>query len=592
MQTELSPDVTRELIQAARGQRKCDLVLRGGYVVNVFTGEIIRADVGIVNGYIAAVGSDSGEIEAERVIDVEDIFLTPGLIDAHMHLESSLLTPGEFARFVLPLGTTAVVVDPHEVANVAGTDGIEELMAASEKLPLTFYFMIPPAVPASDLETSGARLDASDIAGFADHPRVLGVAEAMDFPGVLDAREDVLEKIAALPGGVIDGHAPNLGGRDLQAYAAAGITSDHESTNPWEGYEKLRAGMYLMIREGSAARNLDDLIKLVDIHTVGRCLLVTDDLLPTDLRDRGHLNYLLSRSVRNGVSAAQAVRMATLNVAQRFKLDRTGAIAPGYVADIAAFDDLADFHASLVVANGEVVAMDGEMVVPIPGYRFRGEMTRSVHLPDLGPADLMIHAEDGLARIIEAMDGQILTRQLNLKPTVLSGHVVSDIDRDILKVVVVERHGKSGDVGLGLISGFGLKAGALASSVAHDSHNVVAVGVSDMDILLAIRHVGEMGGGLAAAAGGKIIAELPLPIYGLMSRLSAPVAAESLSNLEHAAKDLGCAMEHPLMTLSFMCLSVIPELKITDKGLVDANQHKIVPLYVEERAKPLRAAAG
>lgn len=591
MQPALPPAHLRELIHAARGRGRCDLVIRGGFVVNVLTGEILRADVGVVRGHVAVVGPNGGSIEAEQVIDADNLFLAPGLMDSHMHLESSHLTPAEFARSVVPLGTTAVVIDPHEIANVAGVEGIEELAEASADLPLRFYLMISPAVPASDLETSGGRIDADDIAGFADDPRVLGIAEAMDFPSVLEASEEVLEKLEAMPGRVIDGHAPGLSGRDLQAYAAAGISSDHESTNSWEGLEKLRAGLYLMIREGSAARDLDELIKLVDIHTVARCLLVTDDLSPTDLLDRGHINHLLRKAVSHGVSAPQAIRMATLNAAQRFKIDRYGAIAPGYAADIAAFEDLAHFRAAFVVAKGELVAMDGEMTAPLHSHRFGKKLTHTVHLPELDLETFVVRASGGLARVIEIVEGEIITRQSAVEPTVEMGQVVSDSERDILKIAVVERHGKSGNVGVGLVNGFRLKSGALASSVAHDAHNVVVVGVDDRDMLRAVRRIGEMNGGLAVVSGGEVVADLPLPIAGLMSKGSAASVAAGLRLLEQGARDLGCRLEHPFMTLSFMCLSVIPELKITGMGLVDANESRVVPLFVgEDRAK--RAAAG
>lgn len=578
-------DEQRELIEAARGVRKCDAVIRGGYVVSVFTGEIERADVGMYHGRIAAVVYNGEPVEAEHIIDADGLFLTPGLIDSHMHLESSMLSPAEFAKSVLSRGTTAVVIDPHEIANVAGVDGIRELLEASEGLPLTFYFMIPPAVPATDLDTSGGRIDAGDIAGFAGDPRVLGIAEAMDYPGVIEGRRDELEKIGAMPGKVVDGHAPGLSGRDLQAYAAAGITSEHEAINQWEGLEKLRAGFYLMIREGSAAHDLGALIKLVDTNTVSRCLLATDDLSSTDLLDKGHIDYLLSRAVKHGISAQQAIRMATLNTAQRFKLDGVGAVAPGYRADIACFKDLIDFQASLVVAGGEVVAMDGEVVVPVRSHRFSEKLTRTVHLPDLTPDDIIICAGSGLARVIGAQEGQLVTQRLLMAPAVLGGRVVPDVVNDVLKIVVVERYGRSGSVGLGLVKGFGLGAGAMAGSVSHDSHNVVAVGTSDRDIIAAAKRVGEMNGGLVVARDGEVVAELALPVGGLMSDQSAGVVAGKLRRVEQAARDLGCPMEHPFMTLSFMCLPVIPELKITDRGLVDVEEFEIVPLFAGDRGQ-------
>lgn len=583
MKQPISSENLRVLIEAARGGRECDLAIKGGFVINVFTNEILRADIGIVNGYIALVDAHRCGIEAGRTIDANNLFLAPGLIDSHMHLESSMLTPSEFAKAVLPLGTTAVVVDPHEIANVAGSGGIRELMEAAKALSLTFYFMIPPAVPASDLDTSGYALDAGDIAAFADLPNVLGIAEEMDFPGVLAARQDLLDKLLSMPGKVIDGHAPGLTGRDLQAYAAAGITSEHEAMEPWEGEEKLRAGLYLMIREGSAAHNLDDLAKLVTPATVDRCLLVTDDLSPVDILEQGHINHLLSRIVRLGVAPELAVRMVTLNAAQRFKLDRVGAIAPGYSADIVAFEDLEEFKAAFVIAKGEFTAVDGELVSQLPDYEFTSDLSDTVRLPKLTQESLAIPACEGQARVIQAIDSQLITKELDLIPAVIHGHVTADIENDVLKIVVVERHGKTGNVGLGLIRGFGIKSGAMAGSVSHDSHNIVAVGTNDADILRAIDRVGEMKGGLAVVVDGDVRADLPLPVGGLISLASASEVADRLQALEQTVRDLGCEMEHPFMTLSFMCLPVIPDLKITDLGLVDVNGHGIVPLFKESR---------
>jgi len=590
MNSRLSTDHARHLIEAALGSRKLDLILLGGHVVNVFTGEVARSDVGILDGRIAVVSAD-GALEGRATLDVEDMFLTPGLIDSHVHLESSMLTPAEFARAVVPLGTTAVVTDPHEIANVAGESGIREVMRAARDLPLAIYFMIPSCVPASGLETSGAVLDARDLAHFADSPQALGVAEMMNYPGVLGGDETVLRKIDAMPGRVVDGHAPGLTGRRLQAYVAAGMSSDHETTDRWEGLEKLRAGMYLMLREGSAARNLDDLADLIDPFTANRCLLCTDDISAADLVGLGHIDHLLRMLVERGVSPVKAVRMATLNAAQCFRLDRVGAIAPGYNADIAVFTDLADFRASLVVAKGEIAAVDGRLVSPVKPYRFSHRLTRSLKLPEVVPSDLDITAGDGPVRVIVASDGRITTGSVELEPTVLSGRVMTDIARDILKIVVVERHGKSGAVSVGLIRGFGLRSGAMASSVAHDAHNVVAVGVSDPDILHALRRIEDMQGGLVAVSEGAIMAELPLPIAGLLSPLSAPTVARKLRKADEGVRSLGCAMTGPFATLSFMCLSVVPELKITDKGLVDVTASRIVPLFAEEQTGNRRATA-
>jgi len=570
--------------------RKCDTVIRGGFILNVFTGEITREDVGIAVGRIAVVSA--GDIEADCVVDAEGLILIPGLIDSHMHLESSMLTPAEFTRAALPTGTTTVIIDPHEIANVGGIDAVREMIEAARGLPLRFYFMAPPCVPASALDVSGAKLSAEDIAGLTNLPNVLGIAEVMDMRAVLEADDGMLEKLSRTWGKVIDGHTPGLSGRDLQAYIAAGISSDHESTNAWEGLEKLRAGMYLMIRGGSAAYDLDSLARLVNPQTINRCLLVTDDLQPTDIETRGHMNYLLGKMVRNGIAGAQAVRMATINAAQRFKLDGVGAIAPGFIADIVAVEDLRDFKAEFVISGGQLAAMDGEITVPLRSHTFSDHLTDTVHLPDLTANDLAIPSRGGPAQVIGAIEGQLITRRLLLQPSSLGEKVVSDTKRDILKIVVIERHGKSGSIGRGLVKGFGLRSGAIASSVAHDSHNVVAIGTNDADILHAIEHVGRMKGGLVVIAEGMVMADLPLPIGGLISELSAPSAANRLRKLEEAAHNLGCSMEHPFGTLSFMCLSVIPELKLTAAGLVDVARSEIVPLFPEERKQIKRSAAG
>lgn len=567
-----------DLIKAARGERPCDLAIRNGYVVNVFTGEIEQADIGIVGDRIAVVSSDN-EIEAGRGIDAENLFVTPGLTDSHLHMESSMLTPSEFAAAVLPHGTTAVILDPHEIANVAGTSGIKEMLVAASGLPVKFYFAVPPNIPASDIDTSGARLAPADVAAFADNRLVVGIAEVMDFVSVLGCREDLLEKILSMPGKTVDGHAPGLTGRDLQAYIAAGPDSDHETTGVWEAVEKLRLGMYLIIREGSAAHDLDELAKVVDQFNSGRCIPATDDLLPTDIEEHGHIDFLLKKLVYRGVTPATAVRMATLNPAQRYKLDHQGAIAPGYAADLVAFEDMSDFKAAFVIARGHLVAADGDIVTQVPAQRFSERLTNSIHLPEISVEDISLESGSGLARIIGAVSGQIITKLLLASPPGLAGKVVSDIDQDILKIAVVERHGKSGSVGNGLVHGFGLKSGAIAGSVAHDSHNVVAVGASDSDLLRAIKRIGEIQGGLVVVDNCEVVAELPLPVAGLISLESASTVSMRLREVERAARALGCGMEHPFMTLSFMTLPVVPELKITDKGLVEVAKARIVPLY-------------
>lgn len=581
----------RELIQAARGDRPCDLAVRGGSVVNVFTGEIIRADVGIFGEQIAVVTGD-GTIDALQTIDAHGLFLAPGLIDAHMHLESTMLTPAEFARVVLPRGTTAVIIDPHELANVAGKEGIHELIAALKNLPVRFYIMLPSCVPASEFETSAARLDAPDIEELASEPPVIGLGEMMDFNAVLSGNEEALRKLASVRDKVVDGHCPGLSGRELQAYVAAGIDSEHQATDFREGLEKLRTGMHLMIREGSVAKDLDKLIDLIGPQTVDRCMLVSDDLLAIDLEEQGHIDQLLRLAVKRGIGAAQALKMVTVTPAKRFGLRRIGAVAPGYYADIVAFKNLSDFEAAFVIAGGELVAFDGQVTAELCEHSFNAALLNTMHLPDLNAKRLEIPADGGLVNVILAADGRIITGRLLIEPTVLADRVISDTDRDILKIVVIERHGINGNIALGLVNGFGLKSGAIAGSVAHDAHNVVAVGANDCDILRAIQRVGEMNGGLAVANEGQIIADLPLPIAGLISTSNAGTTAARFRRLEDAARKIGSPMEHPFMTLSFMCLSVVPELKITDRGLVDVGGSRIIPLFTGTKAEAERTAIG
>ena len=586
--TDREVDQLAKLIACAAGHEPADLVVRGANLVNVFTGEIYPADVAIKDGRI--VGLD--DYDARDEIDASGLYLAPGLIDGHFHLESALLSPAEFARMALPLGATTVVIDPHEIANVAGVEGIRQLIRATEGLPVTFYIMVPSCVPASDLETSGAELTAADVETLGKEDRVLGLAEVMNVPGVLSGEFSVIEKIVSCHAKAINGHAPGLRGRDLNAYVAAGMRSDHETTDPYEGLEKMRAGMYLMVREGSAARNLDDLLRIVKPRNARRCMLVTDDLLPTDIDENGYINYLLKRAVADGIEPVTAIQMATLNAAERFCLPDRGAIAPGYRADIVAFPDLEHFEPAFVIANGRLAAKNGEVVGEISARaEFDDRLMRSVNALDVCAEDLRIRARHGLCRAIGAVGDQIITEALTLKPTTHDGWVVADVKRDLLKMAVVERHCASGRIGLGLIRGFGLHDGAIGSSVAHDSHNLVAIGTNDEDMALVFSRLMSLRGGLVVASDGKVLADLPLPIGGLMSDLPVSEVVSRLRGVEKAARDLGCVMNHPFMTLSFMCLSVLPELKLTDRGLVDATTNRIVGLFEEAAVAPPAVAA-
>lgn len=567
-------DRLKNLIRVARGHLEPDLVLKGGRVINVFSGEIIRADVAVYDGMIAGVGSYDGP----TVIDVAGDYVSPGFMDGHMHLESTLLSPAELARAVLARGTTAIIADPHEIANVLGVEGIRFMLAASEGLPVDIYFLLPSCVPATDLETSGASLSAADLKTFWREKRVLGLAEMMNYPGVLCGSDSVVEKLIAFRSGIRDGHAPLLSGKDLNAYIAAGIRSDHECTILAEAREKLRLGMHIMIREGTQAKNLKELLPLVIPWNSRHCSFVTDDLHPHDLLTKGHLDHLIDMAEGEGMEPVEAIRMVTCNTARYFGLRDVGAVAPGYRADLLVLPSLAPIRVRSVIKGGKKVFDEGV---------FTGEETTRVECGQMNAMNVRPFDREAFAvpgreeriRVIGLIPDQILTRQLVLEPAVRDGAVVSDLSRDILKLVVVERHRATGRIGLGFVQGFGLKEGALASSVAHDSHNIIAVGCDDGDLFAAVKAVEEMNGGLAAVRNGEVLAKLPLPIAGLMSDRPLAEVARGWEELRRIARDFGSVPAEPFMVLSFLALPVIPELKLTDRGLVDVNLVEHVPLF-------------
>ncbi len=565
-----------ELIRRARGEEKADLLLKNGHMVNVFAGEVLRADVAVAGALIVGVGKG---YEARETVDLAGRVICPGFIDGHLHIESTMLTPHQFARAAVPRGTTAVVCDPHEIANVLGLNGIRYMLDASEGLPLTVFVMACSCVPATHLETAGASLSASDLATLLAHPRVLGLAEMMNFPGVLFGVPDVLAKldIARARGVPVDGHAPGLTGRDLQAYVAAGIRSDHECTRLEEAQEKLRAGMYLLIREGTTEHNLADLLPAVTPQTARRCLLVSDDRHPGDLMDRGHMDYSLRLAVREGLDPVTAIQMVTLNAAERFRLWDRGAVAPGYRADLVVLDGLDSLNVEQVFSGGRLVAEKGQMLPAAPPQVVTSLSSMKVNWDRVSFA---IPFASDLARVIGVVEGQIVTQALELPVKRADGLAVADTERDILKLAVIERHNATGNVGLGLVKGMGLKRGALASTVAHDSHNLIVVGANDADMLAAARAVADMGGGLTAVADGKIAGQLALPVAGLMSEEPLEAVRAKLDGLLAAAHDLGSPLHNPFMTLSFLALPVIPALKLTDRGLVDVNKFDFVPLVM------------
>jgi adenine deaminase len=564
----------KDRIAVARGFKKADLVLKGGRIVNVHSGEIYDADVAIYRGRIAGLGT----YEGKKTIDVSNTFVLPGLIDSHLHLESSMLTPAEFARAALPHGTTAVVADPHEIANVLGTKGLNYMLAASEGLPLDFYFMLPSCVPATRLETSGARLAARDLMPFLDHERVLGLAEMMNYPGLLACATDVLAKLHRFSGTIIDGHAPELSGKDLAAYIGTGISSDHECTTAGEAKEKVRLGMTVYIREGSAAKNLEALLPAVTPENSRFFCLATDDLQAEDLC-RGSIDQVVRKAVRLGLSPVIAVQMATINPAQHFCLKGQGAVLPGYDADMIVIDDFDAFSVDMVFKKGVLVAEHGKVLARIRVPRHVPPM-KTVKIKPMTMKHFRLRAKTDKARVIEIIPGQIETRLRVMPISSRNGYVVSDIERDILKLLVIERHRATGNVGFGLVKGFGLKSGALASTVAHDSHNIIVVGTNDEDMFFAVSAIKKLQGGMVAVKRGKVMAALPLPVAGLISDRHAGVVAAQMKDVRRAARQMGAALDQPFSALSFLALPVVPELKLTDKGLVDVQKFNLVELFV------------
>jgi adenine deaminase len=564
------------IIKVARGEEQADLLLKNAQLVNVLSGEIHQADVAVADGHVVGFG----DYQAREVIELRGAYLCPGLIDGHVHIESSMLRTPEFARVVVPRGTTTVIADPHEIANVLGLDGILYMMESSKGSPLEVFFMLPSCVPASELETAGSRLMSYDLSPLLREEWVVGVAEMMNYPGVLCGDDDVLERIAIANGKRVDGHAPRLSGKDLNAYIAAGIASDHESSSREEAAEKLQRGMHVMIREGSVARNMEALLPLVTPENARRCMLVSDDNDPADLVERGHMDHIVSKATRLGLAPMLAIQMATINTAEYFGLRSLGAIAPGYRANMIVFDDFEDFQIRKVFRAGRLVAQDGEML-DMGGQSRPVPLRGTVNVAWIELEHFRIKALGTRARVIELTPNQLVTRQSIQQVKTVDGLAEADVDRDILKLAVIERHLASGNTGLGFVNGFGLKRGALASSVAHDSHNIIVVGTDDLDMMTAAVQIVKMQGGLVVAVGDKVLAKVPLPIAGLMSEKSAKDLSLEVEQANLAARELGCKVPTPFMAMSFLALPVIPALKLTDKGLVDVKKFALVPLFVD-----------
>lgn len=563
---------TAELISVAKGDTPADLILANAKVINVFTGEVETGNVAVYEGRIAGVGDYQ---KAKKVIDLAGKYLAPGLINGHTHIESSMLDIGQFARAVVPRGTLAIVTDLHEIANVSGLDGIRYILDSACNLPLELFLMAPSCVPATHLETSGAAIGAEELHEILGWQGAIGLGEMMNFPGVIFGDGGVMDKINMAEDKIIDGHAPGLSGKDLTAYISAGIYSDHESVSLEEAKEKLRQGMRILIREGSSEKNLEALLPLVTDKTYKRCLFVVDDRSCADLLRDGDIDAVVRKAISLGLEPVRAVQLATINAAEYFGLKRLGAIAPGYIANMIAVDDLSRFNVEMAFYHGELVAEQGEPLFKLPESKAK-QPTGTVNIKPFGVEALRLKAKGETMPVIEVVPGQIVTRKSIEKVKVSSGGVVPDIERDILKLAVIERHKASGNIGLGLIKGFGLKKGALASSVAHDSHNIVAVGTNDGDILAAVKEIERLGGGLAVVADGKVLGSLALPIAGLLSLEPLATVVDKLESLKAKAAELGAKPPAPFATLSFMALPVIPELRLTDLGLVDVNAFKLI----------------
>ncbi len=576
MQINLTPDIHHKLAEVAQKKAPAELCVKNGQVVNCLTGCIDKVDIAISDGFIAAIGKG---FDAYQYIDCNGLFITPGFIDAHIHIESTLLSPVEFAKAVVPRGTTTVVADPHEIANCLGLEGIEYMLKASNAVPMDMFFTAPSCVPATHLETSGSELSHVEIAQLLQKERIIALGEMMNFPGVIFSDPEVAAKldVARKMNVPIDGHAPGLSGDHLCAYISAGIDSDHECTTADEAKEKLALGMWLFLRQGTAEKNLLDLLPAVTPNTMYRCCLVSDDRHPDDLMDLGHLDYSLRTAVDAGLDPVAAIRLATLNPARRFGLHYHGAIAPGRFADLAILEDIQKFKVLKTIFRGKIVAEHGNPLFesPIDGL----PSPRDFNL-DISSINFEIRADGSRARVIGTVEDQIVTQNLEMEISSRDGLVQPDLDNDVIKLFVIERHHGTGNIGKGLVKGLGLKRGAIAGSVAHDSHNLIVAGVEDEAMFHAVEAVMKNDGGLCVADASGVISILPLPISGLMSDRPLQEVRKVADQTIKAAKDLGALPANPFMTLSFLALPVIPSLKLTDKGLVDVENFSFVPLFL------------
>lgn len=563
--------IIEENIKVSIGKVKADLVLKNASYINVITEEVIKGDIAINNGIIVGIGNYEGNKE----IDLSNKFIIPGLIDGHIHIESSMVEPSEFAKSLVIHGTTTIVTDPHEIANVAGEDGIEYMLQSTKNLPLSIYFMMPSCVPATKLDEAGATLDADIIKKYYDNDRILGLAEVMNYVGVINGEEEVLKKIvdAKKYNKIVDGHAPGLKDKELNAYVLTGIKSDHECSSFEEALEKIRCGQTVMIREGTAAKNLKSLIKLFEAPYYNYSILSTDDKHPGDLIKNGHIDYIIKEAIKLGANPIKAIKMATYNAANFFRLNNIGVIAPGYEANLVVLDNLNDFNVESVYFQGEKVVNNGKVLKeynnPID-IKLKESICKSFHIEPTTKESFSIEEKGSNIRVMELISGQLLTRE----------YITDRIEEDIIKLAVLERHKNTGHIGLCLLKGYGLKNGAIATSVAHDSHNLIVVGSNDEDMSLAANTVIENNGGWAIVSKGKVLGKLSLKIAGLMSFSSVAEIENDIKNMKRLAKDLGVNTGiDPFMTLGFLSLPVIPEIKLTSFGLVDVNKQTVIPTF-------------
>lgn len=570
----MSIEMKQKRINVAMKKEKADLVIKNAKIINVFTKEIVQGDIAICMDQIVGIGNYTGTNE----IDAEGRYVCPGLIDSHLHIESTMVTPPEFAKAVLPHGTTTIIADPHEIANVCGINGINFMLNQSKDLPLNVYFMVPSCVPSTPFENNGADLTAELIEPLLSNDRILGLGEVMDYPSVIDGKKEMLKKIDLFDNKIIDGHSPNLTGKELNAYHVAGIITDHECSTIEETIERLRLGMYVQIREGSAARNLESIIKgmLAQGMEFNRCVFCTDDKHLEDIRKDGHISYNIKKAISYGVNPIEAICMATINAAQCYKLKRLGAIAPGYSADLIILDSLKNFKIDKVIYRGKVVYENGELCTTISSKIDDRNVFNTVRIPEVTAEDLKISLKNNTATVIGLTSNELITKKEIAEVKVVNGVFIQD--ECFSKVAVIERHKSTKNIGVGIVSNFNIRNGAIASTVAHDSHNLIVIGDNDEDMVLAIEELKRVNGGYTVVSKGKVVETLELPIAGLMSDSTAEYVEQKLNVMIKEAFKLGINMQiDPFITLSFLPLPVIPEIRITDQGLFDVAQF----IYIE-----------